>query len=146
MPPVVATPEERSLAVLLGVLGTFGAAAAYSTIRVIGKRAHSLVSVNYFAVLATVGSCLIILVHPDLDFKLPENAMQWYDCCLAISSYMMLENNTQAANFLLSRFLLVAIGVAGFLLQFLLTEGLQREKAGRATNLIVRLPLPFLPE
>ncbi|KAK7914446.1 hypothetical protein PG985_012149 [Apiospora marii] len=110
VPPVVATPEERSLAVLLGVLGTFGAAAAYSTIRVIGKRAHSLVSVNYFAVLATVGSCLIILVHPDLEFKLPENGMQW--------------------------FLLVAIGVAGFLLQFLLTEGLQREKAGRATNLI----------
>ncbi|KAK8122125.1 hypothetical protein PG984_010795 [Apiospora sp. TS-2023a] len=110
VPPVVATPEERSLAVLLGVLGTFGAAAAYSTIRVIGKRAHSLVSVNYFAVLATVGSCLIILVHPDLEFKLPENAMQW--------------------------FLLIAIGVAGFLLQFLLTEGLQREKAGRATNLI----------
>lgn len=29
------------------------------------------------------------------------------------------------------------IGIAGFLLQFLLTEGLQREKAGRATNLIV---------
>ncbi|KAK8061383.1 hypothetical protein PG994_007749 [Apiospora phragmitis] len=110
IPPVIATPEERSLAVLLGVLGTFGAAAAYSTIRVIGKRAHSLVSVNYFAVLATVGSCLIILVHPELEFKLPENAMQW--------------------------FLLVAIGVAGFLLQFLLTEGLQREKAGRATNLI----------
>ncbi|KAK7984075.1 hypothetical protein PG990_012791 [Apiospora arundinis] len=110
VPPVIATPEERSLAVLLGVLGTFGAAAAYSTIRVIGKRAHSLVSVNYFAVLATVGSCLIILVHPELEFKLPENAMQW--------------------------FLLVAIGVAGFLLQFLLTEGLQREKAGRATNLI----------
>lgn len=78
VPPVIATPEERSLAVLLGVLGTFGAAAAYSTIRVIGKRAHSLVSVNYFAVLATVGSCLIILVHPDLEFKLPENAMQWY--------------------------------------------------------------------
>ncbi|KAK8132596.1 hypothetical protein PG999_000769 [Apiospora kogelbergensis] len=113
VPPVIATPEERSLAVLLGVLGTFGAAAAYSTIRVIGKRAHSLVSVNYFAVLATVGSCLIILVHPDLEFKLPENAMQW--------------------------FLLIAIGVAGFALQFLLTEGLQREKAGRATNLIFLL-------
>lgn len=36
--------------------------------------------------------------------------------------------------------MLVAIGVAGFLLQFLLTEGLQREKAGRATNLIVSYP------
>ncbi|KAI1770430.1 hypothetical protein F4818DRAFT_262203 [Hypoxylon cercidicola] len=110
VPSVPATPAERSIAVLLSVLGSFAAAAAYSTIRVIGKRTHSLVSVNYFAVLATVGSCFIILVHPDLQFKIPQNATQWI--------------------------LLVAIGIAGFLLQFLLTEGLQREKAGRATNLI----------
>ncbi|KAI0175351.1 DUF6 domain protein [Pestalotiopsis sp. NC0098] len=110
VPAVPATPAERSLAVLLGVLGSFGAATAYSTIRVIGKRAHSLVSVNYFAIVATVGSCLLILLHPDLEFKVPQNPTQWV--------------------------LLVAIGVAGFLLQFLLTEGLQREKAGRATNLI----------
>ncbi|KAI2615265.1 EamA-like transporter family-domain-containing protein [Hypoxylon sp. NC1633] len=110
VPAVPATPAERAGAVLLAVVGTLGAAAAYSTIRVIGKRAHSLVSVNYFAVLATVGSFFIILVHPDLQFETPQNATQWT--------------------------LLVAIGIAGFLLQFLLTEGLQREKAGRATNLI----------
>ncbi|KAI1804290.1 hypothetical protein F4811DRAFT_520668 [Daldinia bambusicola] len=110
VPSVPATPAERTVAALLAVIGTFGAAAAYSTIRVIGKRAHSLVSVNYFAVLATVGSFLIILVVPDLQFKIPETVTQWL--------------------------LLTAIGIAGFLLQFLLTEGLQREKAGRATNLI----------
>ncbi|KAI1143712.1 hypothetical protein F5Y05DRAFT_3720 [Hypoxylon sp. FL0543] len=110
VPSVPATPAQRSLAVLLAVIGTFGAAAAYSTIRVIGKRAHSLVSVNYFAIIATVGSFIIIIVMPELHFEIPENAVQWS--------------------------LLVAIGVAGFLLQFLLTEGLQREKAGRATNLI----------
>lgn len=78
VPAVPATPAERSLAVLLGVLGSFGAATAYSTIRVIGKRAHSLVSVNYFAVVATVGSCLLILLHPDLEFKVPQNPTQWY--------------------------------------------------------------------
>ncbi|OTB07925.1 hypothetical protein M426DRAFT_317432 [Hypoxylon sp. CI-4A] len=110
VPAVPATPAERSLAVLLAVIGTFGAAAAYTTIRVIGKRAHSLVSVNYFATLATLVSFVVLLVHPDLQFEIPENATQWI--------------------------LLVAIGIAGFLLQFLLTEGLQREKAGRATNLI----------
>jgi hypothetical protein len=77
VPAVPATPAERSLAVLLGVVGTFAAATAYSTIRVIGKRAHSLVSVNYFAVVATIGSCLIILVHPDLEFKIPQSASQW---------------------------------------------------------------------
>ncbi|KAI1763066.1 hypothetical protein GGR53DRAFT_388051 [Hypoxylon sp. FL1150] len=128
VPSVPATPAERSVAVLLAVIGSFAAAAAYSTIRVIGKRAHSLVSVNYFAVLATVGSCFIILVHPDLQFEIPQNATQWYGyiCMLSPSPLLI---------FLL-RILLVAIGVAGFLLQFLLTEGLQREKAGRATNLI----------
>lgn len=100
---------QRALAVLLSIIGTFAAATAYSTIRVIGKRAHSLISVNYFAFLSTVGSALIIAVHPDLHFKLPQGTLQWV--------------------------LLVIIGVAGFLLQFLLTEGLQREKGGRATNM-----------
>ncbi|KAI0453969.1 DUF6-domain-containing protein [Xylaria acuta] len=105
---VVGSPQ-RTLAVLCSIMGTFAAATAYSTIRVIGKRAHSLISVNYFATLSTIGSALIILVHPDLHFILPKGAMQWI--------------------------LLVIIGVAGFLLQFLLTEGLQREKGGRATNM-----------
>jgi drug/metabolite transporter (DMT)-like permease len=77
---------------------------------VIGKRAHSLISVNYFAAIATVGSALVLLVHPDLHFVMPESASQWG--------------------------LIAIIGLTGFLLQFLLTEGLQREKAGRATNLM----------
>lgn len=107
LPPV--SPEQRTIALLLAVLGTFGAAIAYSTIRVIGKRAHSLISVTYFAFLSTVGSALIILVHPDLTFLTPESPGQWG--------------------------LLAIIGLTGFALQFLLTEGLQREKGGRATNL-----------
>ncbi|KAI1130185.1 DUF6-domain-containing protein [Nemania abortiva] len=106
--PVGSSPQ-RTLAVLCSILGTFAAASAYSTIRVIGKRAHSLISVNYFAALSTIGSGLIILVHPDLHFILPQGVLQWT--------------------------LLAIIGVAGFLLQFLLTEGLQREKGGRATNM-----------
>ncbi|ORY57011.1 uncharacterized protein BCR38DRAFT_450571 [Pseudomassariella vexata] len=110
VPSVPATPAERALAVTCAVAGTFASATAYATIRLIGKRTHSLVSVNYFAILATVGSFLILIIHPDLHFETPQNAAQWI--------------------------LLVTIGVAGFLLQFLLTEGLQREKAGRATNLI----------
>lgn len=39
------------------------------------------------------------------------------------------------------RLLLLSIGLSGFLLQVLLTEGLQRERAGRATNMIVSPPL-----
>ncbi|KAF2445538.1 hypothetical protein P171DRAFT_267227 [Karstenula rhodostoma CBS 690.94] len=107
LPPVSA--EQRTLAILLAVLGTFGASTAYATIRVIGNRAHSLISVTYFAFLSTVGSALIILVHPDLHFVMPEHLSQWG--------------------------LIAIIGLTGFALQFLLTEGLQREKGGRATNL-----------
>jgi hypothetical protein len=59
------------------IFGSFSAASAYTTIRVIGKRAHSLVSVNYFAVLATVLSAGVILVHPQLEFKIPHSTPEW---------------------------------------------------------------------
>lgn len=109
VPAAPVSPSQRTLAIILAVLGTLGASTAYATIRVIGTRAHSLISVNYFACIATIGSACIILVHPDLDFVMPESLSQWG--------------------------LIAIIGLSGFLLQFLLTEGLQREKAGRATNL-----------
>jgi drug/metabolite transporter (DMT)-like permease len=108
--PAPISPTQRTLAVLAAVLNAFGASLAYASIRVIGKRAHSLISVNYFAAIATVGSAAVLLIHPDLHFVVPESAGQWG--------------------------LIAVIGLAGFLLQFLLTEGLQREKAGRATNLM----------
>ncbi|RGP62690.1 hypothetical protein FSPOR_9077 [Fusarium sporotrichioides] len=107
---VKATPQERTIAICCSIFGSIAAATAYSTIRVIGKRAHSLVSVNYFAVLATVSSFLIIMIHPSLQFEIPKSLAEWA--------------------------LLLSIGISGFLFQVLLTEGLQREKAGRATNLI----------
>lgn len=116
--PVPSTPAERSFAVVLAVAGTFAAATAYATIRVIGKRVHSLVSVNYFAVTSTVMSCGVLLVHPTIGFKTPQSTAQWL--------------------------LLLSIGLSGFLLQVLLTEGLQRERAGRATNMIVSLLRPSL--
>lgn len=78
------SPPQRTLAILCSIMGTFAAATAYSTIRVIGKRVHSLISVNYFATLSTIGSALIILVHPDLHFMLPKGAMQWYVGTVAI--------------------------------------------------------------
>ena len=75
--PVPATPAERSLAVVCAVIGSFCAATAYATIRVIGKRVHSLVSVNYFAVSATVASFLGLLIIPDIGFKTPQSTAQW---------------------------------------------------------------------
>ncbi|KAM0248971.1 hypothetical protein ACHAP5_003180 [Fusarium lateritium] len=111
LPPVKATPQERTIAIFCSIFGSIAAATAYSTIRVIGKRAHSLVSVNYFATLATISSFVIITVHPKLHFEIPNSSAEWI--------------------------LLLSIGVSGFMFQLLLTEGLQREKAGRATNLIM---------
>jgi drug/metabolite transporter (DMT)-like permease len=77
IPPVPVTPSQRSWAVFWAIFGSFGAALAYATIRVIGKRTHSLVSVNYFAVLATVVSFLGLILHPDLSFKMPQTIVQW---------------------------------------------------------------------
>lgn len=75
--PVPASPTERSFAVICAVIGSFSAAAAYATIRVIGTRVHSLVSVNYFAVTSTVVSFLVLLVHPSIGFKTPQSTVQW---------------------------------------------------------------------
>jgi drug/metabolite transporter (DMT)-like permease len=43
------TPNQRAMAVGFAMLGVLGAACAFTTIRWIGKRAHPLLSVNYFA-------------------------------------------------------------------------------------------------
>lgn len=77
VPPVPATPSERGFAIVCAVVGSFAAASAYVTIRVIGRRAHPLVSVNYFAAVATMTSFLTILIHPDLHFELPTTILQW---------------------------------------------------------------------
>jgi hypothetical protein len=78
LPPPEVTPTERAIAIMCSIFGSFAAATAYSTIRAIGKRAHSLVSVNYFATLATVSSFLIIMIHPDLQFEIPKSTIEWY--------------------------------------------------------------------
>ena len=77
VPAPPTSPAQRGFAVVCAVLGTFAAAMAYTTIRVIGARAHSLISVNYFVLVATLGSAVIILVHPDLQFVLPNGVTQW---------------------------------------------------------------------
>lgn len=79
LPPVRSKPAERFVAVACAIFGAFAASIAYATIRVIGKRVHSLVSVNYFAVMATVISALILLIHPKLGFKMPQSGVQWFD-------------------------------------------------------------------
>lgn len=104
------TPAQRLIAIAVSVAGIFGASGAYTTIRIIGDRAHALMSVNYFALLGTVGSTIALLVIPDIGFTMPHGAREWV--------------------------LLLLLGVLGFALQFLLTSGLQLDKSSRATSIL----------
>ncbi|KAG9753756.1 hypothetical protein KCU73_g5816, partial [Aureobasidium melanogenum] len=82
---------------------------AYTTIRWIGKRAHPLISVNYFATWCTIVSIVAQLTLPGIGFLLPADAKEW--------GY------------------LVFLGTCGFIMQFLLAAGLSYEKSSRATNM-----------
>ncbi|KAI4109651.1 MAG: hypothetical protein LQ339_001764 [Xanthoria mediterranea] len=104
------TSGQRLLAVGVALIGVLGAASAYTTIRMIGQRAHPLISVNYFAAWTTFVATAVLLFVPGMDFQLPSGVKQW--------SY------------------LVFLGVCGFVMQILLTAGLSYEKSSRATNMV----------
>ena len=72
------TPAQRASAVGVALLGVLGAAGAYTTIRWIGKRAHPLISVNYFATWCTVVSIIMMLTLPGVGFLLPRSLTDWY--------------------------------------------------------------------
>lgn len=104
------TPSERLTAVSVGLLGVLGAAITFTSIRCIGKRAHPMLSVNYFGAWTTVISALVLQFYPGIDFQLPSSLREWG--------------------------LLFFLGVSGFVMQILFTAGLQQEKNSRATNMI----------
>lgn len=112
-----ATPAQRLMAIGVALVGVMGAAGAFTTIRWIGNRAHALVSVNYFSVWSMI-VCVVVLSlapvldvgQPELRFVLPSSLRQW--------------------------FLLVALGVAGFVMQVMLTSGIAGEKSNRATAMV----------
>lgn len=104
------TPAQRMFAILLSIFGVVGASGAYTTIRIMGDRAHALISVNYFALIATVGSAVALLAAPGIGFAMPRSAREWA--------------------------LLILLGSLGFVLQFLLTSGLQLDKSSKATSML----------
>ncbi|KAI4833527.1 hypothetical protein E4T44_09367 [Aureobasidium sp. EXF-8845] len=101
---------QRLLAIFVSVIGVLGASAAYTLIRVIGSRAHALISVNYFALISTFGSAGALLTLPGMSFVMPHGAREWL--------------------------LLSLLGVLGFVLQFLLTAGLQLDRTSKATSML----------
>jgi drug/metabolite transporter (DMT)-like permease len=104
------TSTQRVIAVVVALVGVLGQSGAYTMIRVIGNRAHALISVNYFAILATTGSALALIFIPGIGFTMPHGAREWV--------------------------LLTLLGVLGFVLQFLLTAGLQLDKSSKATSML----------
>lgn len=98
------------VAISISLFGIIGASGAYTVIRLIDGRAHALFSVNYFAFIAAAGSALALVAIPGIGFVMPHSAKEWI--------------------------LLLAMGVFGFTLQFLLTAGLQLDKTPKATAML----------
>ncbi|MCJ1300486.1 hypothetical protein MMC08_003283 [Hypocenomyce scalaris] len=104
------TPSQRLLGVMMGLAGAVFGAGAYTTIRYIGKRAHPLISVTYYSLMCTVVTMILLIFIPGIGFQLPANLRQWG--------------------------LLISLGVFGFLLQFLMTAGLQLDNSNRVMNML----------
>jgi drug/metabolite transporter (DMT)-like permease len=115
------TPAQRLSAILVALVGVLGAAGAFTTIRIIGTRAHALITVNYFSAWSTVVSTAALLLGPALGIGqpgvsfaglIPESAYHWL--------------------------LLLALGACGFIMQFMMTAGIggDRAKSNRATAMV----------
>lgn len=100
----------RVLATIVGLVGVCGASSVYVVLRKIGKSAHPLLSVSYFALITCVVCLAATIVIPSLTFKMPKTFRQWFLFCL--------------------------IGFLGFFMQFCLAAGVQREKAGKSSMMI----------
>ncbi|KAL4723266.1 hypothetical protein ACLX1H_009756 [Fusarium chlamydosporum] len=112
-----ATPEERLVAVAVALLGVFGAAGAFTTLRTIGKRAHPLISVNYFGVISTFIALAMLIFGPILDIQQP--GLRWV-------------TPTTVKQWVL----LLPLGILGFIMQYLLTSGLSADKSNRANSMV----------
>jgi drug/metabolite transporter (DMT)-like permease len=114
-----ATPCQRLYAVAAAMVGVLGSAGAYVAIRWIGKRAHPVICVNYFAAWSTIVSGVaLVLAQPlhfstTVQFALPRGLRQWT--------------------------MVIFLGICGLFTQLLLTKGLAvggRGNSTRATNMI----------
>lgn len=84
------TPTQRATAVGIAMLGVLGAAGAYTTIRWIGRRAHPLISVNYFATWCTIVSIVAMFTMPGVGFLLPKYFKDWcYLIFLGVCGFVM---------------------------------------------------------
>ncbi|KAH9007499.1 EamA-like transporter family-domain-containing protein [Lactarius hengduanensis] len=99
------TPAQRMISIAAALIGVLGATAMFTVLRVIGKRAHILQSLNFFASQCVLGSTLGMVL-----FKVP----------LVVPTRV------------LWLAMMFVVGILGLIGQALLTMGLQRETAGRS--------------
>ncbi|CAA7267825.1 unnamed protein product [Cyclocybe aegerita] len=109
--PEGVTPAQRLLAVGAALIGVLGLTLTYTMIRAIGKRAHAMHTMMYFAMSSILCTSLSMLVSKT-QFIMPSGE--------ALT-------------------LLFMIGFFGFFGQILLTMGIQRETASRGTMAIYTL-------
>ncbi|KAH3674383.1 hypothetical protein WICMUC_003348 [Wickerhamomyces mucosus] len=103
-------PKERLIATLVALCGVLGASGVYIVIRKIRGKVHSLITVQYFAIVCVFITFSGLILIPGLGFRVPTTGKQW--------------------------FLFFGLGISGFFMQFLLTEGIMREKASRASAML----------
>lgn len=96
--PPTPTPSQHLTAIGISLIGVLGGTCAMTSIRAIGTRAHPFISINYFSVWCTIVSLACLIIFPDVKFRLPGNWTEWG--------------------------LLASLGANGFVMQWLLTEGL----------------------
>ncbi|KAF4126411.1 EamA-like transporter family [Geosmithia morbida] len=113
----IATTEERLMAIGVALLGVLGAAGAFTTLRILGKRAHPLVSVNIFGIACTIISVASLILAPLLDIGQPSLRWTWPG---SVNEWL----------------LLLSLGVMGFIMQYLLTAGLQGDRSNRANSMV----------
>ncbi|KAI0884868.1 uncharacterized protein GGS22DRAFT_164530 [Annulohypoxylon maeteangense] len=113
----IPTSAERLKAIGVALLGVLGASGAITSLRCIGKRAHPLVSVNYFGTWCVLVTTTILSVAPALDYAQPELRLELPDTIRQWG-------------------LLFVVGASGLIMQMLMTSGLAVEKSNRATAMM----------
>ncbi|KAK8038949.1 transport protein [Apiospora rasikravindrae] len=99
------TPAERLIAIVSALIGVLGGALTIVTLRQIGTRAHTLISVNYFSAGCTVVTTAALVLGPVLDLDQP------------LMRFALPASWRQAG-------MLVLISMCGFATQFLMTSGI----------------------
>lgn len=109
--------HQRVIGTIYAFVGMLSGSTIYIIIKKIGSRADAILSVTYFSMMVCVISFFGILLSPSLHFKLPKSFKQW--------------------------FLFATIGISGFIMQYTLTLGIQREKRTSRSSLIIYTQLIY---